>query len=201
MKIVALPKEGRRFVWTIFIDDEPWVDTHTKIFGNSPNFPICETLEQFKEKFFALEYAKAKKYAMDRLAARSYPSVQLQKLLARNLVSSATIQKLVLEFTRLGYLNDDEWIDRFVKGQASRNIGKQKIVYKLASKGISPKLAEERVSQLLNQADAQKSIRHLMQTKYKNRNLSVFKEKQKVFAALVRKGFDIETIKQTVYLE
>ncbi len=198
MKISCLPKKGDRFIWTVYLDDEPWIDFHTKIFGTAPLLPSCETLEQFREMFIALEYTKAKKYAMDRLAMRSYPSAQLQKLLERNLISSNNIQKILLEFKKQGYLNDEEWIERFVKGQILRHNGPQMIIYKLMSKGISQKKAGEWIEKILNDDDAKKSIQHLLETKYKKRNLSDFKEKQKVIAALARKGFDLETIRSTL---
>lgn len=194
MKITCLPKEGRRFVLTIYIDEAPWIDVHTKIFGHNISLPVCETLEDLHAKFIALEYAKTKKYALDRLALRSYPSAQLKKLLKKNLVSQETIQKILQEVTRLGYVNDEEWIERFVKGQARRHIGPQMIVYKLMNKGISHKQANDCVEKFANPSSALSSIRHLLQTKYKNRPLSDYKEKQKVFAALARKGFDTESI-------
>lgn len=201
MKINSLPKEGRRFVMTIYVDDEPWIDFHTKIFGSNMTLPTCETLQELREKFLALEYTKAKKYALDCVAMRSYPSTQLKKLLMRNLVSSETIQKVLQEFARLGYLNDDEWIERFIKAQLMRHVGPQMIVCKLMSKGIFHQEAERWMEKFVDPAEAQKSIRHLLKTKYKKRDLTDYREKQKVFAALARKGFDSGTIKAALHVE
>lgn len=180
---------------TVYIDDDPWRDLHTKIFGRKVALPVCDSVANFQEKFIALEYAKAKKYALDRLAMRSYPSAQLQKLLQRNLVSTETIKKVLQEFASLGYLNDEEWIERFVKAQQGRHMGPQMIICKLMNKGISHKDAQRYIEKLSDHADTQKSIQHLLKTKYKNRNISDYREKQKVFAALARKGFDGEAIK------
>lgn len=200
MRITCLPKEGRRLVMTIYVDDEPWVDIHTKIFGRSISLPACNTMENLQEKFTALEYAKVKNYALGCLAMRSYPSTQLKKLLERNLVSSGTVQRILEDFIRLGYLNDGEWIERFVKGQLGRHIGPQKIVGKLMNKGISHKEAERYLEKFADRSETHKSIQHLLKTKYKNRNLADYREKQKVFASLARKGFDMDAIKTALNL-
>jgi regulatory protein len=200
VKFSCRSKEGCRFVITIFVDDEPWMDIHTKIFGRNFSLPLFNTLEQLQEHFKALEYARAKKYTLDRLAMRSYPSMQLKKLLEKNLVSAPTIEKILKEFARLGYLNDEEWIERFIKSHLARHAGPQMIIAKLINKGISPQEAEKRVERFIDGNDIQKSIQHLLKTKYKNRCLTDYREKQKVFAALVRKGFDSHAIKTAIRL-
>jgi regulatory protein len=201
VKCQCLPKPGRRLEMTIFIDDEPWADIHRKIFGWNFSLPVSETMEKFREQFIVLEYAKAKKYALDRLAMRSYPSTQLKKLLEKNLVSAETIQKLLHDFTKLGFLNDNEWVERFVKAQLARHVGPQKIVAKLMCKGIPQKEAVHSVENFSDPMEAQKSLRHLLSTKYKNRNLADFRERQKLFAALAIKGFDSQTIQSALSLD
>lgn len=194
MKITTLPKPGRRFIRTIYVDDEPWIDVHTKIFGFNVMLPECVSLADLQEKFVALEYAKAKKYALGCLSQRSYPSSQLKKLLEKNLISSGTTQKILLECTNLGYINDAEWMERFIKAQINRHVGPKSIVCKLMSKGLSQKEAEHGIEKFSDSEATIKGIQHLLKTKYKNRELSDYREKQKVFAALVRRGFSIEVI-------
>ena len=41
MKIVCSAKEGNRQVMTVFIDDEPWREIHSTIFGR---IPLCQTV-------------------------------------------------------------------------------------------------------------------------------------------------------------
>lgn len=195
MNISTIPKDGRRFVMTICVDDEPWQDVHVKIFGRSLSFPTCVTLEQLQEQFLTLEYTKVKKYALDCLAMRSYPSTELKKLLEKNLVTSKTIEKIIQEFSCAGYLNDDEWIERYIKAQLRRHVGPQIIISKLMKKGFTHQQAENWIGALMDVGAIQNSIEHLLKTKYKSRNLSDYREKHKVFASLARKGFDISAIK------
>jgi regulatory protein len=201
VKITLLPKENKRLILTIYVEEEPWLDIHTKIFGRNLSLPSCDSLDQLQESFLTLEYSKAKKYALACLAMRSYPSSQLQKLLERNLVSSLTIQKILQEFSRLGYLNDREWIEGFIKAQMRRHTGAQAIVAKLMHKGISKKDAEQWKERLVEPCDVRKSLMHLLNTKYKKRDLSDFREKQKVFGALMRKGFDPQSIKDALNID
>lgn len=189
-----MPKDGHREILSLCIDDEPWAYVHKKIFGPSPTFPSADTLETFKEKFYTLEYARAKKYALDRLASRSYPTSQFKKLLERNLVTSLTIEKVTQECVRMGYLNDNEWIQRFVLSQSKKHLGSQAILMKLRTKGIPQATAEKYLEQFIDVKDEHKSIEYLLNTKYKKRDLKDFRERQKVFAALSRKGFGHETI-------
>lgn len=201
MKISCLPKEGSRLLMTVFIEEEPWRDIHTKIFGRQPLLPESDSLAAFQEKFKKLEYVKAKKYALDCLALRSYLSIQMKKLLKRNLVSEETIEEILQECTRLGYLNDNEWLEGFVKRQLARHTGPQRIICQLMNKGISRVEAHKYVGMYVQANTSQHSIQHLINTKYKTRNLADYREKQKVFAALIRKGFDIQAVKDTLKVE
>jgi len=201
VKIICVPKEGSRFVKTVYIDGEPFRDIHCKIFGKSPVFPEEMEREKFQLYFLSQEFTKAKKYTLDCLALRSYPSKQLEKLLERHLISTDTIQKILADCIRLGYLNDEAWMESFVRGQLARRISPQMIIFKLMQKGIPKKTAQEQVGLFSDQIQVSESITHLLKTKYKNKNLKDFKEKQKVFGALMRRGFSPEDIKQALQTE
>src|SRR5207253_3042304 len=116
----------------------------------------------------------------------------------RRLVSKRTIEKLIADFQNAGYINDSEWIASFVRRYWASGTGPQAIVMKLRAKGIPQEAAESAIS-LVCTDDAQKGkIQRLLGTKYRNKNLSDFKEKQKVIASLIRKGFDYEEITQVL---
>jgi regulatory protein len=190
------PKGSNRLISTVFVDEEPMADIHAKIFGKEVAFPSCETLGEFQSTFLSLEYVKAKKYALDRLAQRSYPSGQLGKLLQRNLVSIETIEKVLLDCKRMGFLNDDEWLEGFVKGELNRGAGPQMILFKLKSKGVTEKLAQEYVEQFASDKEILKSIQKLLTTKLKKFDLTDFKQRQKAKAALARKGYPFDLINE-----
>jgi regulatory protein len=187
MKIDCLLSTSNQGLLTIFCDGEEWGEVHPSIFGRKPPLPKeAASLEEFNRLFLALEYRQAKQYAARRLAAQSLPSATLRRSLQKCLVSEATIERVIQELTLLGYLNDQEWAANFARVQAARRVGPRVIARKLASKGIRGSFASE---------EGQKeAIQHLLQTRYRRRDLSDFREKQKVIASLMRRGFDLDAI-------
>lgn len=141
-----------------------------------------------------MEYKEARQYAIRRLAAKSYSSGELAQLFKRRLIPEDIAQRVIEEFQRLGYINDTEWIASFVRSQWARNTGPKAIVMKLRAKGVSEDVAEDAVQKVSNGDAQQEKIRGLISTKYRTRDLSDFKDRQKVIASLLRKGFDYEDV-------
>jgi len=192
MKISIAPKEGAYKTLTLSIDDEPWRDIHISVFGRRPKFENITSLAEFELLFNTLEYQRAKIYAIRRLSVKSQNSSQLRKALETRLVSASNTQRLIQEFANVGYINDEEWTKSFIRQQIARKVGPKVILMKLKIKGIPPRLAERIFEEFDHSPRDQ--IRQLLQTRYKNRNIKDYREKQKVIGALVRKGFDIPDV-------
>lgn len=187
MKIECRPKEGRREILTLWIDEEPWREIHTTIFGRRPRF---ENLDQFAP----LEYKCAKNYALKRLSLKNQPSTELRKALLERLVSTETTQKIVDEMIQYGYINDHDWISSFIRVQKAKKMGPRAIEQKLRMKGIPVDQITYAMQEHDSSLSQKERIIDLLNTRYKNRNLSDYKEKQKVIASLVRKGYDLDDI-------
>lgn len=195
VKIICRPKDGKRDVLEMFVDDEPWRELHVAIFGSRPKLPgECGSGEELKALFRQLEYKQAKLYTLKRLAAKNYCSHELAQLLQKRCVSSHTISQVIQEFQNLGYINDKDWIAGFVQRYWTRGTGPQAIMMKLRAKGVSGPAAEEAVSQVCGAGAQQEKIRRLIATKYRTRDLSDFKQRQKVVASLIRKGFAFQEV-------
>lgn len=190
MRIECVPSDGRPSVMTIVYDGEPWREVHTSIFGRRPTMPQgCLSPEQFQAEFHVLEYALAKKYALKRLSIQAMLSTRLSRSLKERLVSAMAIEKVIAYLQEIGLINDKEWIDSFVRVQTARRIGPRAIAQKLAAKGVRTEV------RAFQDADAQRaSIDYLLKTRYARRNLKDSKERQKVVASLVRRGFDLSVI-------
>lgn len=193
MKVGCYPKEGKRGVLTIFIDGQPWREIHTTIFGRRPKIP-----KDVQTRFSQWELQRAKSYALNRLAKQNQPSNQLEKSLRDRLVTEPTIAKIIADCQRLGYLNDEEWMESYIRSQQARHLGPERILLKLREKGIS---REQALAALDKQDDAELRagrIRHLLTTRYRSRDLADYKERQKVIAALIRKGFSFSEVIEEV---
>lgn len=133
---------------------------------------------------------KAWSYALWRLSRQSYLTRNLDKLLERK-GAEADVRKAVIEkLTRLKYLDDEAWAASFIRIKQSQAQGPKKIALLLRSKGLKP-------PENLGEVDQEEQIKHLLKTRYSRRDLSDVKERQKVIAALFRRGFSWESI-QTI---
>lgn len=197
MKIDVMPKEGRKEIRTIFVDGEPWRDIHTSIFGKNFSFPPCATRTEWKVFFEKWEYQRVKNYVIWRLSTQPYHSEQLQKLLRERLVRQQTITKVLEECLSSGYLNDEAWIESFMRNQQKKN-GLRSILLKLQAKGLTAETVQEIRSNWNRPEEEKEAILSLLRTRYRSKNLNDFREKQKTIASLMRKGYAFEQIQSAL---
>lgn len=202
MDVTCVPSTSRRSVLTIFLDGEPWREVHAGIFGKKPGLPsTCQSEEAFEELFAKMEVQMAKRYALKRLSLQSLLSDTLARSLKEKLVSRQAVDAVIGELNTLGWLNDKEWTASFVRGQSSRKVGPRAIARKLASKGVRGERLETALAEAWDEGDQGEQIASLLKGKYRTRDLSDFKERQKVIASLVRRGFELPVILSTLPLD
>lgn len=191
--------QEKRSIITIYVNGEVWRNVHTSLYGKkfSLGKDFC-TVEDLERYFDALEYERAKFYAFKSLSARSMHSEQLRKALSDRLVTGTTINRVIDMLIQSGYLKDQEWIDSFVRIQTSRRVGPLQISQKLQSKGVAKEYIGLALTHIKTSESQVSSINHLLKTRYKTRNLADFKERQKVAAALFRKGFSFDSIQSAL---
>lgn len=194
MKVSFVPKEGRRELWQILVDDEDWRDVHRTIFGAKPLFPPLAPGSDFRAIFDGYEHRRVKNYVLWRLSKQSYHSEQLSKMLRERLVQEKTIHSVLKELQESGYLDDEAWLKAFVRSQQKR-YGLPLILSKLRMKGLSAQTLQHLSEDRSNPEDELDAIRHLLQTRYRLKDLADYKTRQKVFASLVRKGFSFDQVK------
>jgi regulatory protein len=90
----------------------------------------------------------------------------------------------------LGVIDDEAWVASFVRSQSKR-CGLRIIQQKLRAKGISADTSSFAGD---SPAAENEAILHLLNTRYRKKDLSQTKEKQKVIASLMRKGFAYQQI-------
>jgi regulatory protein len=139
------------------------------------------------------EYKRARQYALKRLAAQSYHSALLGKLLMRKEFPPEIISRVIQECRRAGFLNDTLWVENFIKSRQNR-YGLPLILAQLRSKGISI----EELPQEHDKDTELTAIHKLLKSRYRTRDLKNYQERQKVIAALMRKGFGWEAIREAV---
>lgn len=145
-----------------------------------------------------MQYEAAKAYLIRVLARKSYSTLELIKKMKDRGVESEIIERLINEFKEKGYVNDREWLENYTRSCLNKHESPSRIKMKIRNKGFSEKVAQSAVSLFSEGASSTESIAHLLKTKYKNRDLSDFHEKQKVIASLMRKGFSFDEIKTQI---
>lgn len=197
LTITTQKHSHKRNTFVLLVDDEPRYEIHTSVFGKSLEFHSTYQDEQsFEEHFQEVEYQKTRNYAFKRLAMKNHSSFEMQQALEERYVSSQVIQKVIEECTQLGYINDLDWIQGFVASQKRKNLGAKMIRMKLLAKKVPLSLIEEMESSFSDGEEQQ--IHELLEKRFRNRNLEDFKEREKVIGALLRKGYDLELVREAV---
>lgn len=195
MKISCIQKDPYG-VFTILLDEEPWRDIHQSVFGKYPKFPKeINSKEEWITLFKQKEYSLVKQFVFRKLAKKSYYSEELIQKLKDNLVSTYSTNLILDECRNAGYINDDQWVEDYIRSCKNRKIGPRNIANKLREKGVPTEIIEEKLSQNDDTISQKEAIIGLINTKYRLKNLSDFKEKNKVIASLMRKGFNFDEIK------
>jgi regulatory protein len=187
------PKEGNRDRWEIIVDGEKWREGHRAIFGRKPVFPPISTEKDLQRLFDAFEYRRVKGYVLWRLSTQSYHSEQLAKLLRDRLVQDHTIDRVIQEYREMGVLDDDSWLQSFMRTQQKR-YSLRFILNKLHAKGFSSETIQRLAIDWKNPDEELQAIQHLIRTRYRSKDLKDYKSRQKVIASLARKGYAFDQI-------
>lgn len=170
----------------ILLDGEPMRRIHRSIFGKNPKFTPDD--QDFEAWFLPIEEKAALRYCMWRLSSSSLSSFELSKALKERFVSGGAADFAIAELQRMGALDDEAWIERFVEGQRAK-LGDRGILDKLWAKGV-PK---ERVLPYL-QGDSSEELRVLVAKKYGSWDFRDPKVRNRAIRALLRRGFEFSEV-------
>ena len=137
------------------------------------------------------------KRAMNLLKERSYTKMQLVQKLKNNYYLEEYIEVAISYVESYGYINDLLYASDFITYRASQ-LSKRQIEQKLLQKGIDRKTIDNSFDLFYeagNAVEEEKQIYYFLQKK-KYHLLNDEKQKQKLIASLLRKGFSLELIKR-----
>lgn len=195
MKISIEADGERKEILTVVVDDEPWAQIHQRIFGRRPRFEST-TLDDLCVEFVEKEWRLAKVFALKCLGRKSYHSQELKKLLAEYLINEAIIEEVIGECRQLGYLDDKDFIEGLLRREKGRKAGPRKILWKIRHKGIKDESVEREMPETYPPEEQIEQMQKLIAGKYGKKDLTCPKERQKVWGALMRRGFSPDLIRQ-----
>lgn len=175
----------------LVVNGEEFRFLHTAVYGKHPKFSSFANLDEWNRYFSQLEYSKARNYALRRLSAQGYHSTSLANLLKERYIAPNVIHQVITYCQSIGFLNDVAWIQNFVRSHRKK-MSLSLIKRKLGAKGINFEPVQFDSDHLEQERE---SIKHLILTKYRKKNLEDFKERQKVIASLMRRGFSYNEIR------
>ena len=144
------------------------------------------------------EVRQAKEKAMDCLSAAAQTSGMLREKLRRR-YSEEAVDVAVCRMEELGLINDLDYSRRFAADAVNlRYYPKRRIAAELQRKGVSEEILSKVLAEITEETEI-KTASRLLEKQYREK-LCDRRERDKVKAALQRRGFGCETIRAAVNL-
>ena len=122
---------------------------------------------------------------------------QLRDKLKSNLYPEDIIDEALNYVKSFGYINDYNYAKRFVDSRKDRK-SKKELYALLCGKGLARELIDSAFEECYEREDGQNAIAELLRKKKFCLETATDKEKQKIYAFLMRKGFSYEDIRQVI---
>lgn len=140
------------------------------------------------------------KRAMNLLQKRDYTSGQLRDKLREGFYSDSMIDEAIAYVTYYHYLDDERYVRDYITYHMSMR-SRSRIITDLLSKGLSRDFIIPIVEELYAEEDPDlqlDQIRQLMVKKHFDPDSADFKERQKMTAFLLRRGFSMSDIRKVI---
>lgn len=153
------------------------------------------TEERLQELIYDSEYRRAKSRALWYLDRADRTEKGLYRKLSEAGFDKKVSAAVVARFVEVGLLDDRRFAENFAERCKDANISPRETVRKLYEKGIPYDMAKETVSE--TETDEETQIRALIEKKYA-RKLELENGAEKVYAALIRKGFSFSAVRNVL---
>ena len=168
------------------------------------NHALCTEMELSVEELCELkaesDYERAKSRALWYLDRGDYTEKAMYQKLLRAGFSQKAAARVIAKLVELGLIDDRRFAERFYEKCVEHNISKREALHKMYEKGVPYDLAKEIADS--EEIDEEAQIKNLLEGKYASK-LNAENGRQKVFAALARKGFSFSAIRSAMneYIE
>ena len=153
------------------------------------------TDEKVEELKHESDYTRAKSRALWYLDRASHTEKGLYDKLVRAGFEKNACAEVIARFVELGLVDDRRFAENFADRCMNSGISKREAVYKMIVKGVPRDIAYEAVNAI--DTDEEEQISTLIKKKYLGK-LDSENGTQKVYAALIRKGFSFSAVKNVL---
>lgn len=154
-----------------------------------------------RAQFDAFLTERSASYALQKavtlLASRDRTEKEIVDALRQNAYPEPTIARVMARLQQEGYLDDAAFAAHWTAARTARGWGARRIRQELCAKGVE----REQIDRALSSADADsmaESALKVARKAAKGRDMSSPTERQKVIAALVRRGFDFSIARKAL---
>lgn len=151
-----------------------------------------------RAQFHAFLLERSYPFALDKavslLASRARTEKEIVSALRQNAYPEQTIARVMARLHDEGYINDAAFAGQWVSARTVKGMGARRIRQELRLKGVS----QSDIDEALNSVDEEETMDAAVQAAEKasrGRNPSDPADRQKIIAALVRRGYDFSTAK------
>lgn len=156
--------------------------------------------KQLEELVFESQYVRAKSRAIWYLDRADHTEKGLYQKLVRAGFSEKPCAKVIARLKEVGLLDDSRYAENYANRLMEANVSKREAVQKMLSKGVPYELAKQVLEN--SETDELTQIQNLLNKKYRSKLMGE-NGTQKVYAALIRKGFSYDAVKTALktYIE
>lgn len=142
-------------------------------------------------------YSFAMEKAAAFLASRARTEKELVDALRKNAYPESAIARVMAYLTEAGYINDAEFAQQWTAARAGKGLGRQRIRTELRQKGVCQDEIDEAIGELDEETLLLGAVK-AAEKAAKGKDLSSPAGRQKVLAALARRGYDYALAKEAL---
>lgn len=156
--------------------------------------------EDLKDLIFESNYRRAKSRAIWYLDRSDHTEKALYEKLLRGGFPQRESAKVIARLKEVGLLDDRRYAENYANRLIDNNISKREALQKMLLKGVPYDMAKSVLQE--TETDELLQIKNIIEKKYRAK-LTLENGVQKVYAALVRKGFSYDAVKTALktYIE
>ena len=155
--------------------------------------------DAFKNLICNRSYPFALEKAVSLLAGRARTEREIAEALQRNAYPEPVIAQVMQRLTEAGYIDDADFAQQWVSARAAKGMGIRRIQFELRRKGVQQERIDQAVSSI-DHSTVLNSAFSAAQKAARGKDVTSPADRQKILAALSRRGFDFSTAKQAIQM-
>lgn len=154
-----------------------------------------------RQEFSRFILERAYPFAMDKavslLASRARTEKEICDALHRNAYPDQAIARVMQRLNEAGYINDPEFASNWASARTAKGLGTRRIRMELRHKGVEDTAIDEVIASI-DEDDQFDGALKTARKAAKGKDMASPADRQKVLAALIRRGFDFSVAKKAL---